>query len=132
MDRQRPAFDTSSRGFPFAPDASTLHGASHSRGNTMHDRPCLPESDMAAPARLSGDGAAALEQALLNARQRWCCALVPARERHLHDGGEVADGGGFCWLQWILDALAERGVVLTRPDAATAPACAPLPEVVGP
>jgi len=130
MDQQRPAPNTSGHGFPFAPDASTLHGASHSRGNIMHDSPRLPGSDTAAPARLSGDGAVALKQALLNARQRWCCALVPARERRFHDGSEVADGGGFCCLPWILDALAERGVVLTRPDAA--PACAPLPEVVGP
>jgi len=85
----------------------------------------------AKPARLSGEDAAALEQALLNAKQRWCYALVPARERHLHVGREVADGGGFYWLQWILDALAERGVVLTRANA-TVPTCAPLPGVVGP
>jgi len=188
MDRQRPALGTSGRGFPFAPDATTLHAASHSKGNTMHDRSRFPGSDTAAflpgeeqapsraatpfaeaahvhervnrryyerllmaiegraaalglaftrtpgaqPARLSGDDGAALEQALLEARQRWCYALVPARERYLHVGRELADGGGFYWLQWILDALAERGLVLTRADAAPAPACAPLPDVVGP
>ncbi len=85
----------------------------------------------AKPARLSNEDVAALEQALLNARHRWCYGLVPARKRHLHVGRDVADGGGFYWLQWILDALAERGVVLTRSDA-TVPTCAPLPGVVGP
>lgn len=48
MDQQRPALGTSGCGFPFAPDASTLHGTSHSRGNTMHDRSRLPAPDTAA------------------------------------------------------------------------------------
>ncbi len=81
--------------------------------------------------QLSDEDVVALEQALLDARQRWCYALVPARERHLQVGREVADGGGCYWLRWILDALAERDIVLTRADAATAPTCAPQPEVVG-
>ena len=85
----------------------------------------------AGPIQLTGEEIAALEQALLDARQRWCYALVPARDRHLHVGREVADGGGFYWLRWILDALAEWDVVLTRADATTAPMCAPRPEVVG-
>lgn len=84
----------------------------------------------AKPARLSSEDVAALEQALLNARHLWRYGLVPARRRHLNVAREVDDGGGFCCLPWILDVLAERGVVPTRPDAA--PACAPLPEVVGP
>lgn len=188
MDQQGPALGTSGRGFPFAPDASTLHGTSHSKGNTMHDRSCFSEIDMAAslpreeqasfrpstlfaeaahvdqyvnrryyehlllaiegraaalglafttapgaePTRLSGEEAAALEQALLDARQRCCYALVPARERHLHVGREVADGGGLCWLRWILDALAEQDIVLMRADAAAAATCVPRPGAVGP
>ena len=86
----------------------------------------------AGPARLSGEEVAALEQALLDARQRCCYALVPARERHLHVGREVADGGGVCWLQWILDALAERDIALIRADAASASTCAPRPGAIGP
>lgn len=84
------------------------------------------------PARLSGEEVAALEQALLDARHLWCFVLVPPRERHHNVGREVAEGVGIFWLQWILDALSERGIVLTRADAATAPAGAPRPEVVGP
>jgi hypothetical protein len=86
----------------------------------------------AGPARLSGEEAAALEQALVDARHLWCFALVPARERYLNVGREVADGAGLYWLQWILDALAERDIVLMRADAATAPTGAPRPEIVGP
>ncbi len=85
----------------------------------------------AKPARLSSEDVAALEQALLNARHLWCYGLVPARRRHLDVGREVSDGGGLYWLQWILDALAERSVVLTRTDA-TVPTCAPSPGVFGP
>ena len=48
MDQQTPALGTSGRGFPFAPDASTLHAANHSKGNTMHDRSRFSEIDMAA------------------------------------------------------------------------------------
>ncbi len=81
--------------------------------------------------QLSDEDVVALEQALLDARQRCYYALVPARERHLHVGREVADGGGCYWLRWILDALAERDIVLTRADAAPAPTCAPQPKVVG-
>ena len=181
MDQQGPALGTSGRGFPFAPHEATLHGASHSRGDTMQDHSTFSGPDTAIPwagegqapfraatllaeaayvdgrvnrrhyerlltavenraaalgmaftrvpdaraAQLSSEDLAALEQALLDARQRWCYALVPARERHLHVGREVADGGGFYWLRWILDALAERNVVLTRPGAAAGPACAP-------
>lgn len=86
----------------------------------------------AGPAQLSGEEVAALEHALLDARHLWCLTLVPARERYLNVGREVADGGGVYWLQWILDALAERDIVLVRADVATAPTGAPQPEVVGP
>lgn len=40
----------------------------------------------AEPARLSGGDVAALDQVLLDARQRCCCALVPPRERYLLPG----------------------------------------------
>ena len=169
---------TSGRGFPFAPDASTLHGTNHSKRNTMHDRSRFAEIDMAAslpreeqapyrpstlfaeaahvdqyvnrrfyehllmavedraaalglaftkapgagPAQLSGEEVAALEQALVDARHLWCSVLVPPRERHHNVGREIAEGVGIYWLQWILDALSERGIVLTRADAAPAPA----------
>ena len=188
MNQQRPALGTSGRGFPFAPDASTLHGTRHSKGNTMHDRSRFSEIDMAAslpgeeqapfrpstlfaeaahvdqyvnrryyehllmaiedraaalglaftkapgagPAQLSSEEVAALEQALVDARHLWCSVLVPARERYHNVGREVAEGGGLYWLRWILDALAERDIVLMRADAATAPTGAPRPEVVGP
>lgn len=85
----------------------------------------------AKPARLSSKDTAALEQALLKAKHLWCYGLVPARRRHLNVAREADDGGGFYWLQWILDALAERGVMLTRADA-TVPTCAPSLGVVGP
>lgn len=86
----------------------------------------------AGPAQLSGEEVAALEQALLDARHLWCSVLVPLRERHHNVGREVAEGVGIYWLQWILDALSERGIMLMRADAATAPAGASRPEVVGP
>lgn len=86
----------------------------------------------AGPARLSSEEVAALEQALIDAKHLWCSVLVPARERYLNVGREVADGGGLYWLKWILDALAERGIMLTRPDAATAATCAPQPGAAGP
>lgn len=83
-------------------------------------------------AQLSGDEIAALEQALIDAKHLWCSVLVPARERYLNVGREVADGGGLFWLKWILNALTERGIVLTRPDAATVATCAPQPGAAGP
>lgn len=86
----------------------------------------------AGPAQLSGEEVAALEQALVDARHLWCSVLVPARERCFNVGREVADGGGVFWLKWILDALAERDIVLMRADAATAQTGAPRSEVVGP
>ena len=84
------------------------------------------------PAQLSGEEVAALEQALVDARHLWCFVLVPARERYFNVGREVAEGGGLFWLKWILDALAERDVVLMRADAATAQTDAPRPQVVDP
>lgn len=86
----------------------------------------------AEPAQLSSDEVAALEQALVDAKHLWCFVLVPPRERHHNVGREVAEGVGIYWLQWTLDALSERGIVLMRPDVATAPAGVPRPEVVGP
>ncbi len=86
----------------------------------------------AEPAQLSSEEAAALEQALIDAKHLWCSVLVPTRERYLNVGREVADGGGLHWLKWILDALAERDIVLMRDDAATAQTGAPRSKVVGP
>ena len=86
----------------------------------------------AGPAQLSDEEVAALEQALVDARHLLWCVLVPARERHHNVGREVAEGGGLFWLRWILDALAERDVVLTRTKATPAPTCAPRPGAVGP
>ncbi len=85
----------------------------------------------AEPAQLSGEEVAALEQALIDAKHLWCSVLVPARERYLNVGREVADGGGVFWLKWILDALAERDIVLMRADAVTAQTGAPRSKVVG-
>ena len=86
----------------------------------------------AGPAQLSSEEVAALEQALVDARHLWRLALVPARERYLDVGFDVADGGGVYWLQWILDALAERDIVLVRADhAAATPGRAPAALAVG-
>ena len=167
----------SGRGFPFAPDAPTLHArsrfseidmAASLRGEqqapfrpstlfaeaayvdqyvnrrycehllmAIEDRAealglAFTRALGAGPAQLSGEEVAALEQALVDARHLWCSVLVPACERYFNVGREVADGGGLFWLKWMLDALAERGIVLTRPDAATVATCAPQPGAAGP